>query len=136
MGTIDLDRPPDDPLQRMQGEALEAKVFVIQCDWPGHVHVPIWATPAMFAFIFVGCPLACSPLHPLTSPYRRLIPLRSPYRRRTSPYIPLQAPYTPLHPLTGGLPARLLPPAEGAVAQQQQRQHHQAAAQGKGERLR
>jgi hypothetical protein len=62
MGTIDLDRPPEEAIQRMHttgNSRIEAKVFVIQCDWPGHVHVPIWATPAMFAFIFVGCLLAC-----------------------------------------------------------------------------
>lgn len=63
VGMIELERPSDDEMHRLQREAgssrIEPKVLVVQCDWPGHVHVPIWATPAMFAFIFVGCLLAC-----------------------------------------------------------------------------
>ena len=33
--------------------------FVIKCNWKGHMHVPVWATPAIIAFLFVGCLLGC-----------------------------------------------------------------------------
>tara|TARA_B110001452_G_scaffold139621_1_gene116042 strand:+ start:255 stop:3833 length:3579 start_codon:yes stop_codon:yes gene_type:complete len=63
MGTVELDRPSDEDLQRIQREAgssrVEPKVFMIQCDWAGHVHVPVWATPAAIALIFVGTLLTC-----------------------------------------------------------------------------
>jgi endo-1,4-beta-xylanase len=28
------------------GAEAEAQEFIIQCDWEGHVHIPVWATPA------------------------------------------------------------------------------------------
>ena len=28
-------------------------------DFEGHLHVPLWITPALFAFVFVGCLLGC-----------------------------------------------------------------------------
>jgi endo-1,4-beta-xylanase len=33
--------------------------LVLRCNWKGHVHVPVWATPAIIAFLFVGCLLGC-----------------------------------------------------------------------------
>ena len=35
------------------------RVVVVQCNWKGHVHVPVWATPAIMALMFVGCLLGC-----------------------------------------------------------------------------
>jgi len=35
------------------------QTFVIKCDWKGHVHMPVWATPAIIALLFVGCLLGC-----------------------------------------------------------------------------
>ena len=32
----------------------------IMCtDFKGHMHVPLWITPALFAFVFVACLLGC-----------------------------------------------------------------------------
>lgn len=33
--------------------------FKIQCDFKGQLHVPVWATPASIALVFVGCLLGC-----------------------------------------------------------------------------
>ena len=33
--------------------------YLVKCNWKGHVHVPVWATPAIIAFLFVGCLLGC-----------------------------------------------------------------------------
>ena len=35
------------------------QLYSIKCNWKGHVHVPVWATPAVIAFLFVGCLLGC-----------------------------------------------------------------------------
>ena len=36
-----------------------AQDFVIKCDFQGQVHIPVWATPATIALVFVGCLLGC-----------------------------------------------------------------------------
>jgi hypothetical protein len=36
-----------------------AQDFVIKCDFKGQLHVPVWATPACIALVFVGCLLGC-----------------------------------------------------------------------------
>ena len=30
-----------------------------RCEWEGHVHVPVWTTPAALALTFVGCLFMC-----------------------------------------------------------------------------
>ena len=63
-GAIELHAAADDD-QAPKGEwgargaAGEAQTLVIKCDWEGHVHVPVWATPATLALIFVLCLWAC-----------------------------------------------------------------------------
>ena len=41
------------------GADAEAQEFIIQCEWEGHVHIPVWATPAAFVVILLGCLYAC-----------------------------------------------------------------------------
>jgi hypothetical protein len=42
-----------------RGAAGEAQTFVVKCDWEGHIHVPVWATPATLALMFVLCLFSC-----------------------------------------------------------------------------
>ena len=30
-------------------------MFVVKCNWEGHVHIPVWTTPAALALMFVAC---------------------------------------------------------------------------------
>ena len=42
--------------------ALSVHVFrcpARRCDWEGHVHVPVWTTPAVLALVFVLCLWGC-----------------------------------------------------------------------------
>ena len=32
---------------------------ILCTDFKGHMHVPLWITPALFAFVFVACLLGC-----------------------------------------------------------------------------
>ena len=63
-GSIDL-HPAQDDSQKEKGEwgargaAGEAQTFVVKCDWEGHIHVPVWATPATLALMFVLCLFSC-----------------------------------------------------------------------------
>ena len=57
-GLVELPAPqvPPDPW----GPEPVYEVPTITCeDFEGHLHVPLWITPALFAFIFVGCLLGC-----------------------------------------------------------------------------
>eukprot|EP00965_Chrysotila_dentata_P023675 784616-Pleurochrysis_carterae.AAC.2 len=35
------------------GAPKPSRTFVVSCDWEGHVHFPVWATPAMIALVSV-----------------------------------------------------------------------------------
>ena len=63
-GTIELLAREDDALAPKgewgaRGAAAEAQTLVVRCDWEGHVHIPVWTTPAVLALIAVGCLIAC-----------------------------------------------------------------------------
>ena len=63
-GVIELLPRPDDDMAPKgewgaRGAAAEAQVFVVKCDWEGHVHVPVWTTPAALALLFVLCLWGC-----------------------------------------------------------------------------
>ena len=55
----------------------------IKCpDFEGHLHVPLWITPALFALVFVGCLLGCfrkrrELVHTVGAPQRGSKPLRN-----------------------------------------------------------
>lgn len=56
----DIELMPDDNVERSGTSSHAAgHVHYIKCNWKGHVHVPVWATPAIIAFLFVGCLLGC-----------------------------------------------------------------------------
>ena len=42
-----------------RGAEGEAQVFVVKCNWEGHVHIPVWTTPAFLALSFVMCLFMC-----------------------------------------------------------------------------
>jgi len=59
-GSVDLlPRSDDGSAPRgewgQRGAEAEAQTFVIKCDWEGHLHVPVWTTPAALALAFVSC---------------------------------------------------------------------------------
>ena len=56
-----------------RGAEGEAQVFVVKCNWEGHVHIPVWTTPAALALIAVGCLYAC---------WRQKAALKTPKNRR------------------------------------------------------
>jgi len=63
-GSIDLGPRADDASAPRgewgaRGAAAEAQSIVITCDWEGHVHVPVWTTPAALALFFVLCLWGC-----------------------------------------------------------------------------
>ena len=54
--------PAPQPAAPTAGGAEEEVVELppILCtDFKGHMHVPLWITPALFAFVFVACLLGC-----------------------------------------------------------------------------
>ena len=56
-GSIDLLPDPEELKHSdwRRGAEGEAQVFVVKCNWEGHVHIPVWTTPAALALMFVGC---------------------------------------------------------------------------------
>ena len=53
---------PGMPYEKARRESSNGEViqpYFVKCDWEGHVHVPVWATPALIALVFVACLLAC-----------------------------------------------------------------------------
>ena len=56
-GTIDLLPDPEELKHSdwRRGAEGEAQVFVVKCNWEGHVHIPVWTTPAALALMFVAC---------------------------------------------------------------------------------
>jgi len=63
-GTVDLDAAADDeqaPKSEWgaRGAAGEAQTLIIKCSWKGRVHIPVWATPATLALMFVLCLYGC-----------------------------------------------------------------------------
>ena len=62
-GSIDLLQDPEEVKRKDQwgwrGAEGEAQVFVVKCNWEGHVHIPVWTTPAALALCAVSCLYAC-----------------------------------------------------------------------------
>lgn len=77
-GSIDLLQDPEEVKRHAswgwRGAEGEAQVFVVKCSWEGHVHIPVWTTPAFLALMAVGCLYAC---------WRQKATLKTPKARRT-----------------------------------------------------
>lgn len=58
-GEIDLLEPEGGVLRDTWRPHNPSQRFSVRCEWKGHVHIPVWATPAIIAFIMVGCLLGC-----------------------------------------------------------------------------
>ena len=61
-GEIDLEKMSAEEYEKARRESSNGEViqpYFVKCDWEGHVHVPVWATPALIALVFVACLLAC-----------------------------------------------------------------------------
>ena len=61
-GSIDLLADPSETKHGewgRRGADGEAQVFVVKCSWEGHVHIPVWTTPAFLALSFVACLFMC-----------------------------------------------------------------------------
>ena len=56
-GSIDLLPDPEELKHSdwRRGAEGDAQVFVVKCSWEGHVHIPVWTTPAALALMFVSC---------------------------------------------------------------------------------
>ena len=59
-GEVELLPPPRAARTDFEGwHPKEAIVINVQCDWQGHLHYPVWATPLLVALISVGCLMTC-----------------------------------------------------------------------------
>lgn len=58
-GEIELSQPEESKQYGYHRARDEEQTYEIRCNWKGHVHVPVWATPAIIALLFVGCLLGC-----------------------------------------------------------------------------
>ena len=41
------------------GEARPVQARLVDCRWPGHLHMPLWMSPVVVALVMIGCLLAC-----------------------------------------------------------------------------
>jgi len=55
-GEIELDKPDGEEVNPWR---KERRPVVVQCDWQGRMHFPVWATPLLIALTSVGCLLVC-----------------------------------------------------------------------------
>jgi hypothetical protein len=62
-GSIDLPQDSEEVKHKdkwgWRGAEGEAQVFVVKCNWEGHVHIPVWTTPALLALCTVSSLYAC-----------------------------------------------------------------------------
>jgi len=58
-GEVELVQDAGHADDRYQTYRNEPRTFVVKCDWEGHMHFPVWATPLLIALTSVGCLLAC-----------------------------------------------------------------------------
>jgi hypothetical protein len=60
-GSIQLAEPEDSIANQwgLRGADGDAQEYVINCEWEGHLHVPVWTTPAVLAATFVLCLWTC-----------------------------------------------------------------------------
>ena len=68
-GEIDLEKMSAEEYEKARRESSNGEViqpYFVKCDWEGHVHVPVWATPALIALVWLL--LACCRRRAPTAP--------------------------------------------------------------------
>ena len=58
MATCPAPQPAAPTAEGAEEEVVELPP-ILCTDFKGHMHVPLWITPALFAFVFVACLLGC-----------------------------------------------------------------------------
>ena len=58
-GELTLLQPEEEKAPGYYAPSAPIQTAAVKCNWKGHVHVPVWATPAVIALLFVGCLIGC-----------------------------------------------------------------------------